>query len=400
MDPEILEAAALEASIGNPADKVEVTLQTDAASVGITDALFGSGKRIKWTAEALKRLAPTFKNMPITAEIRPDGSLTPHSKVTIGNVTDVYFDEGEQKLKTDGILWNHYYPDTIDQLRELYSKGKAEVSMEFEPSKLTASPDDGDDVVIPEDGRFVGLAIIGRGADRGNAIRLLASAMEKEDQAVKTNKKARPGSFEWVAERVAEHLTASANVDNYVPKTVLETYPDRVIYVESDKYFELPYTIEGTTVSFSDTIEVEPTFQPLGASAAGSDSDPEVTPNEPVKEAEKPVDPKEIERLTASAEKVPTLEAEIATLKAAVAEGEAAKTELEQLKAAAAAKAEEERKTTLAASRLEEVEKIKPYDDASQKKEDLEAFKTMDDAAFELVKRVSYRFRTCTGRRG
>src|SRR5574338_108904 len=107
-----LEAAALAASIYNPDDKVEVTLQTDAVSVGITEPLFGTGKRIKWTADALKRFAPTFKNMPITAEIRDDGTLTPHSKVVIGNITDVYFDEAEQKIKTDGILWNHYYPET------------------------------------------------------------------------------------------------------------------------------------------------------------------------------------------------------------------------------------------------------------------------------------------------
>lgn len=389
MDPEILEAAALAASIHNPDDRVEVTLQTDAASVGITEPLFGSGKRIKWTAELLKKFAPSFKNMPITAEIREDGSLTPHSKVTIGNITDVYFDEGEQKLKTDGILWNHYYPETIAQLQELYKDGKAEVSMEFDPEKLTASPEDGDDVIIPEEGRFVGLAIIGRGADRGNAIRLLASSMEKEDTAKRAAENAaQPGSFEWIGEKVAEHLTASAETENYVPKTVLGTYADRVIYREKDKYFQIPYTIEGTDVKFSDTIEVEPTFQPLGASAAGSSLDPEVTPTEPVKEAEKPVDPEEIKRLTASAEKVPTLEAEIATLKAAVAEGEAAKTELEQLKAAQAAQAEEQRRNTLAAARLEEVEKIKPYEDASQKKEDLEAFKTMDDSAFEIVKRV------------
>ena len=391
MDPKTLEAAALAASIANPTDSVETTLQTDAVSVGITDPLFGSGKRIKWSADQLKKYAPTFKGMPITAEIREDGSLTPHSKVTIGHITDVLFDEGEQKIKTDGILWNHYYGETIEQLKDLYEQKKAEVSWEFDPEALTASPEDGDDVFIPDGGRFVGLAIVGRGADKGNAIRLLASTMEKEDRARKALDIGQPGSFEWIGNKVAEHLTASANTDNFVPKTVLGTFLDHVIYRENDKYFKIPYTIEGTDVKFSDTIEVEPSFQPLGASAAGSSLNPEVTPTTPVKEAEKPVaeiDEKELATLKASAEKVPTLETENADLKAKVAEGEAAKAELDTLKAAQTAKAEEERKSTLAASRLEEVEKIKPYEDASQKKEDLEAFKTMDDSAFEIVKRV------------
>jgi hypothetical protein len=219
---------------------------------------------------------------------------------------------------------------------------------------------------------------------------LLASAMEREDAAVKQAElnAQRPGSFEWVAVNVAERLAAGAEEATYVPKTVVATYPDRTVYQESGKYYALPYTITGSTLVFSDTIEVEPTFQPLGASAAGSVIDPEVTPTAPVKEAEKPVDPEEIKTLKAAADKVPTLEAEIATLKAAVAEGETAKTELETLKAAQAAEAETRRRETLAASRLEEVEKIKPYEDASQKKEDLEAFKTMDDSAFEIVKRV------------
>lgn len=388
-----LEAAALAASIANPGDKVETTLQTDAVSVGITEPLFGSGKRIKWTADLLKKFAPTFKNMPITAKFGQDGKLEPHSSVVIGNITDVYFDEGEQKIKTNGILWNHYYPDTIAGLQDLYDKGEAEVSMEFEPTILTASPDDGEDVWIPEDGRFVGLAIIGRGADRGNAIRLLAAKAQEEDAAKKQAEvnERNPGSFEWVAMNVAEHLSASGDVDSYVPKTIIATFPDRTIYQDNGSYYQLPYTIEGNTLKFSDTIEVEPTFQPLGASAAGSVFNPEVTPpTETVKEAEKPVEitDQELATLKASAEKATTLESENADLKAKVAEGEAAKAELETLKAAQAAEAETRRRETLAASRLEEVEKIKPYDDANQKKEDLEAFKTMDDTAFEIVKRV------------
>lgn len=397
MDEE-LQFSALEASISDPDDKVEVTLHTDAVSVGITDPLFGTGKRIKWTAELLKKHVASLKNMPITAKILEaveeggKNTLVPHSDVVIGNITDAIYDEGSQKITTDGILWNHYFPETIGQLQKMYDDGEAEVSWEFIPTKLEASPDDGENVWLPLEGRFTGQAIVSHGADKGNAIRLLASVMEKEDRSNKSDMRfARPGSFEHIGQQVAAHLTANSDVDNYTPKTVLETFTDRAIYVDNGKYWELPYTIEGSTLKFSDTIEVEPTFQPLGASAAGSQDNPEGnTPTTPVKEAEKPVDEKELAALKASAEKVPTLETEIAELKKKVEEGEAAKTELATLKAANAEKEEEAKKDTLAASRLEEIEKIKPYadDEASQKKEDLAAFRTMDDAAFEVIKRV------------
>lgn len=389
MDDDTLELSGLTASISDPKDRVEVTLQTDAVSVGITDPLMGSGKRIKWTKELLRKFAPSLVNMPITAEIREDGTLEPHSSVIIGNITSAVFDEGTEKIATDGILWNHYYPETISQLQDMYDDGSAEVSWEFIPTKLVASPEDGENVWIPEEGRFTGQAFVGQGADKGNAIRLLASAMKKEDMKKKVDeRKPRPGSFEWIGELVAEHLTAGSDTDNYTPKTILETYPDRSIFTDGGNYFEVKYTIEGHDLKFSDTIEVEPTFQPLGASAAGSDENPEVTPPTTVKEAEKPVDEKELAALKAAAEKTPELERENAELKEKVATLEPIKAELDALKASTAEKEEAARRDTLAASRLEEIEKIRPYDDDKQKKEDQEAFKTMDDSAFEMVKRV------------
>ena len=392
MEEDILESTALQASIADPNDLHEVTLQADAVSVGITDPLFGSGKRVKWTRELLKKFAPTFKNMPVTAEIREDGQLVPHSKVTIGNISDVYYDDATDKVAVNAVLWNHYYPETIAEVRRLYEskdesgRPKAEVSWEFDPTKLTASPEDGEDVWLPEAGRFAGLAIVAKGADLGQGIRLLASAMEKEQKAVldKATEAPRPGTFEWIGNAIAEHLTAGADADDYVPKNVVATYTDRAIYAENGRYFALPYTIEGSAVKFSDTIEVEPTFQPLGASAAGSNPT-EVTP--PVKEAEKPVEisEQELATLKASADKVPTLETENQTLKA---ENDTLKTENQTLKAANEERERKEREETLAASRIEEIEKIKPYDDEKQKKEDREAFKTMSDEAFEIVKRV------------
>jgi hypothetical protein len=401
MDEDLLESTTLEASIADPNDRHEVTMQADAVSVGVTDPLFGSGKRVKWTAELLKKFAHTFKNMPITAEIREDGKLVPHSKVTIGNISDAYFDEGTNKIVTDGILWNHYYPETIAEVKKLYEtkdengRSKAEVSWEFDPTELTASPEDGEDVWVPNAGRFAGLAIVAKGADLGQGIRLLASAMEKEQEAIlnKAIEKPRPGTFEWIGSAIAEHLTAGADSDDYVPKEVVATYLDRAIYAENGRYFSLPYTIEGSDLKFSDTIEVEPTFQPLGASAAGSQTDPENTPNSlSVKEAEKPVDPKELATLQAAADRVPALETENSDLKAAKTtleeENETLRKENETLKAANEEREREETQKTLAASRLEEVEKIRPYEDEAQKKEDFEAFKTMDDKAFEVVKRV------------
>lgn len=399
MEDDILESTALEASILDPNDRHEVTMTADAVSVGITDPLFGSGKRVKWTADALRKFAHTLKNMPITAQIREeDGELVPHSKVTIGNVTNAYFDEKSQKIVTDGILWNHYYKDTIANVRKLYDDPdhKPQVSWEFDPTVLTASddPEDGENVWIPEEGRFAGLAIVAKGADLGQGIRLLASAMEREQKEVLAKAtEPRPGTFEWIADSIVGHLTAGENTDTYVPKNVIATYTDRAIYEESGRYFALPYTIEGSVVKFSDTIEVEPTFQPLGASAAGSNSDPENTPNEAAaKEAEKPVDPKELATLQAAAERVPALESEKAALEtektALATEVETLRTENETLKAAAEERERTEKEETLAASRIEEIDAIKPYDDEKAKKDDFEAFKTMPDTAFEMVKRV------------
>lgn len=397
-------AETLEASMSNPEDSVEVTLLTDAASVGITTPLHGSRKRVKLTEDFLRENASSFKGMPITLEINDQedsdsGKLVPHSKTVIGVIKDAYFDEAKGKIATVGSLWKHYFPKTLKQLNTIYKAGKAQVSWELLPEELKPLPEEGDDVFEAVRGRFVGQAVVNHGADLGNAITLLAAAAEEESDAVNKAKNLETypvGSFEWVGEQVVNYLTAGSDADNYTPKTIVGTFPDRVVYTDNGKFYQLPIEIEGTNIKFSDTIEVEPIYQPLGASAAGStDNVPEAPPSNN-KEAGKSnmvdIDEKELETLKASkAEsetRVGALEADLAakdteieTLKAAVADAEAFKAQVEADKAEQAA-------NTLAASRIEEVEKILPYEDQKQKAEDLETFKTMDEKSFEVIKRT------------
>lgn len=394
----------LEASMSNPDDDVEVTLLTDAASVGITTPLFGSNKRVKLTEDFLRANAGSFKGMPITLEIKEEEEdekgnhkLVPHSKTVIGVIKDAYFDEAKGKVATVGSLWKHYFPKTLKQLNEIYRAGKAQVSWELLPEELKALPEEGEDVFEAIKGRFVGQSVVNNGADLGNAITLLAAAASEEAGKIKHDPEPAPvGSFEWIGEQVANYLSASSNADNYTPKTIIGTFPDQVIYSDSGKFYKLPIEIQGTNIKFSDTIEVEPIYQPLGASAAGSNDNVPEVPLSNNKEAGKSnmaeIDEKELETLKASKTQAETrvgeLEAdlqakdtEIETLKAAVADAEAFKAQVEADKAEQAA-------NTLAASRIEEVEKIIPYDDEKQKAEDLETFKTMDEKAFEVIKRT------------
>jgi hypothetical protein len=398
-----IQSPVLEASLSDPSDPVEVTMIGTAVSAGITDTLRGTNKRIKWTGEQLQKYASTLKDMPITLQFDPDDPdrvSKDHTNTIIGRIKDVFYDSAKQSVGYTAQLYKHYFPETIQRLVDLRAADgdeddKPQTSWEFLPTGLEASPDDGDDVFTPTGGRFGGLAVIARGADKGSRIALLAAAAEREQEEMENETIAapKPGSFEWIGNKVAEWLTVNASVDDFKPAKVLETYPDHVIYTSGTNYYTLPYTITDNTLNFSDTIEVEPVYQPLGASAAGSiEITTEAAP--PTEETHKNVtdiDEKELEALRASAaaaEKVPTLEQENNDLKAEVETLKAAQEELDALKAANAEKEEAERLTTLAASRLEEVEKIVPYKDATQKEEDREAFKTMDDASFAMIKRA------------
>ena len=394
----------LSASMSNPSDAVEMTLLADAASVGITTPLFESRKRVKLTPEFLRKYADTFKGMPITLEFEEDddelkaNNLVPHSKTVIGTIKDAYFDEAKQKVTTVGSLYKHYFPRTLKKLQELYAGGQAQVSWELVPDELKPLPEEGDDVFEPIAGRFTGQAIINKGADLGNAITLLASAAEEESEASKRKmKKAFPvGSFEWIGEQAVAYLTASANTDEYTEKEIVGTYADRVIYTDNGKFYELPIQIEDNNIKFSDTIEVEPQYQPLGASAAGSTEENPEAPPSTTKEAGNSnmseIDERELEALKASKsqaeDRVGELESENTELKAEVETLKASVSEFEEFKTQVEADRAEQAANTLAASRIAEVEKITPYEDEQQKADDLEAFKTMDEKAFDIVKRT------------
>lgn len=62
------------------------------------------------------------------------------------------------------------------------------------------------------------------------------------------------------------------------------------------------------------------------------------------------------------------------------------KTKYEELLAATTAKDKTAAEELLAATRLSEIEKIKPYDDEKLKDEHKEIFKTADDKTFETIK--------------
>src|SRR5574338_541503 len=104
---------------------------------------------------------------------------------------------------------------------------RPEVSIEFMPTAMESSAEDTD---RPTDGRFIGLGIVDKGADRGNMIHLLASAKKEEEQMKREESRTSgaplPGSFEWIGEQVLTKVTASATL----PMNVIATYPDRMVW--------------------------------------------------------------------------------------------------------------------------------------------------------------------------
>jgi hypothetical protein len=379
----------LEASIANPNDEYEVDLIADAASVGTTDMLFDSDKKIEWTEEMLQSAAESLAGMPINLrEPDEEGKIEPHSNVVIGRVAEAVYDRSRQKLLAKGKLWKHYFPDTIEKLNKLHSENKAQVSIEFQPTEADY-PEDG--VIRPKAGRFIGLGVVNKGADRGNFIHLLASARE-EDAKKKlddSHRKGVPlvGSYEWIGENAINHLNASSTADNYVNRDIVATYPDRLIWSTNGTFYQLPYTISQGNITFGGTIEVEQDFRPIEA-AINPDGN---TPNEPQKEAVKPmadITDTELEALKASATKAETLGQELETLRASLSEVEgkleAAEKERDELKS----REEEAKLEKLAASRMEEVEKIQKYEEAEERTEALETFKTMDEKSFNFLKKA------------
>lgn len=384
---------AIEASISNPDDLYEVDIIADVASVGITDALTSTDRKVDWTEEVLERTIGTLKDMPINLRIstNEDGEhrVENHTTTVIGRVSEAYYDRNRKRAVAKGKLWKHYFPETISELNKMHADKKAEVSIEFMPSKME---DIGDDTDRPLDGRFYGLGIVDKGADHGNFIHLLASA-KKEETIMKLDQERKHGipavgSFEWIGEQVVTHLNQSTSISNYSEKDIVATYPDHTVWYSGDTYYQIPYTIDRTSIKFGDTIEVEHDFKPLSAAVEKS---LEPTLIVPTKEADKPmaeINDSELQALQASAKRSEDLDKELVALKAAAKETEdALKAATDEL-AAAKDREEVSRLDALAASRMEEVEKIQKYDDADQKKDDLETFKTLDDKAFSMFKRA------------
>lgn len=376
----------LEASIANPHDLYEVDIVADVASVGLTDTLFNKDLRIDWTEEMLESAAQSLMGMPINMkEPAKDGKIDPHTNIAIGRVDSVSYDKARKKLLASGKLWKHYFPKTIADLEKMYSEKKAQVSVEFQPTDADF-PEEG--VIRPKAGRFLGFGVVNRGADKGNFIHLLASARQEEDDRKKnpSHLPALPGSFEWISDHLVQHLTASASSpEDAKPIDFVATFFDSAIWSSDGKFNQTPFTItDRTSITFGDTIEVEPDFKPLAAAAP---EEPVVEPEH--KEAEKPmaeIADTELETLKASAAKASEFEKELETLRASVQEKDEKLAEAEKFKQETEQREEAARLDKLAASRVEEIEKIREYDDEKQKTEALEAFKTMGDKEFETVK--------------
>lgn len=388
-----LSLETLEASIANPNDQFEVDLIADVASVGITDELYKGGKKIDWTEETLAATADSLIGMPINLKFVDErtGEIDPHSTTVIGRVSDVTFDRARKKLLAKGKLWKHYFPDTIKALNDMYAddQKKPQTSIEFNPTEAEY-PSEG--VIRPLAGRFSGLGIVNKGADRGNFVHLLASAKKEEANMKMEESRTKgvplPGTFEWIGENLVTHLNASASTTDYSDMNVVGTYPDRAVWYSNNTYYMTPYTIDRTSIEFGDTIEVEQDFKPLSAATEKSEDTP---PTEPQKEAIKPmaeINETELEALKASAKRTSDLEKELETLKASAKQLED-DLQVANDKVAEAEKREEDaRLEKLAAARIEEVEKIQKYESAEDRKEAAESFKTMDEKTFEFVKKT------------
>jgi hypothetical protein len=385
-----LVAQALEASLANREDKYEIDLVADVASVGITRPTKGTDRKIEWKADVLEATAESLVGMPVNLKLNIDdeGNATTenHTNTIVGRVTEAYFDKARNKMLGKAKLWKHYFPETMQELGKMFDKGKVQTSVEFMPSKMSVSEND-PEADTPLEGRFIGLGITDDGADTGNFVYLLASA--KKEEAAKKLEEARqggtplPGSYEWIGEQVVTHLTASASQDDYKNKNILATYSDRTVWEENGTFYQIPYTIDRTSIKFGDILEVEQDFKPLSASIVEPDHEP--------KEADKPmaeISDTELQSLKASASEAETLKTELAALRASATENEAKLEEATTKLREAEEREEESRLEKLAASRMEEVEKIQKYDDADTKKDDLETFKTLDDKAFNMFKRA------------
>jgi hypothetical protein len=360
----------LNASLFNSNDPADVSIVVDAVTLGTTRQL-ATGQTVTWDEAAMEMFAESFNGTPINALLNEQGELTDHSREVVGTVRKAVYDREGKKISVLGSLWNHYYPETIAALRELQAKGKVETSMEFLADELR---DNGDGTVTPVKGRFSGLGLIPHGADKGNSVLLLASAIkeDKEENAKVTNttSTALAGSYEWIGLKAAEHFANMGTTDQPYEANIIGTFNNAVVYNNGTDTFRMNYTSDTTNgVTFGEPVKVETTFVPLTASR----KDDETLDSGVVKNM---TDSKEFEELKASYN---TLEKELEELRPI-------KTQFEELQAKVAKDEEIKKQELLASERIAEVEKIKPYDDEKLKEAHTEVFKTADEKTFETIK--------------
>lgn len=226
----IIELQEVEASLLDPNDPVETNIVVDAAGVGRTNRL-ATGQILTWTAEKLRAFASTMVGMPINVDLDEDGEATGHSRRAVGAVTKAEFDEGTQTLRATGSVWAHYYPSLASRLKELFTDGRVEPSMEFTPTAELQSNADGSET--PTAGRFSGLALVRRGADPRARALLMASVREDlERQPVEVQM-----NLEQITEAVARRLGYREGDTDAATRTVAddaETESEEISASEDD----------------------------------------------------------------------------------------------------------------------------------------------------------------------
>jgi hypothetical protein len=114
------------------------------------------------------------------------GKATKHSRNVIGSITSAAYDPLIKKIRITASLWRHYFPETVNSLLSLFRSGELETSAEISFNDWDEEAlSDGGKHIFPKDGAFIGLGLVGRGADpRNQVIALLSAAFEKDSEVL------------------------------------------------------------------------------------------------------------------------------------------------------------------------------------------------------------------------
>lgn len=392
------------AALDNPNDPSEVTLVADAVGVGRTHRL-ATGQIITWTASILREKAHTFIGKPVNIDLDEEDEPTGHSRRVVGAITHAFFDERKQVVTVHAALWPHYAPSTVARIKELAkdpdARNRIQVSMEFIPTEEMIANGDGSET--PTDGEFSGLGIVRVGADPRNKVILVAALAEDEGTRepmkldeilsevrqrfglteVKTPEEERDernaelaaaheGSFEWFSRRIAEHLAARRGNDYDAPYCyVIATFPKYAIYQEGENYYRIEYARKGREVTFEEPVEVDPTYNPVEASAS---TDEDATQNAVEEDAALAAEITDELRASLREELLAELKPQLDAL---TERAEQAEQKLADRETADA-------KKELVATRLAELEAISPAGDGKERREALCA--ALDDEQFAAYK--------------